>query len=158
MIVVVLGSLMGEETRDEEIETMALNTYTRLAARRATSTPMIAMGVLTSEFRSARRATGQGAMCWDRIRDGITIELHELTQGIPWNSSPTNSHPEAPNAEALLRNHAFAALSTVPVEGKGGKSKQAALGDGGKACRFLPVSWRARSAAYKPPALPTLRC
>ena len=27
VIVVVLGSLMGEETRDEEIETMALNTY-----------------------------------------------------------------------------------------------------------------------------------
>ena len=28
MIVVVRGSLIGEENRDEEIETMALNTYT----------------------------------------------------------------------------------------------------------------------------------
>jgi hypothetical protein len=28
-VIVVVGSLMGEETRDEEIETMALNTYRR---------------------------------------------------------------------------------------------------------------------------------
>lgn len=67
-----------------------------------------ALGVLTSEFRSARRATGQGAMCWDRMQndacwkifcqrmwalqytktevpltDEIITSLHELTQGIP---------------------------------------------------------------------------
>jgi hypothetical protein len=30
VIVVVLGSLMGEETKDEEIKTTALNTYTTL--------------------------------------------------------------------------------------------------------------------------------
>jgi hypothetical protein len=64
--------------------------------------------LLTSEFRSGRRATGQGAMCWDRmqndacwkifcqrmwqlqytrtevpLRDEITTKLHELTKGIP---------------------------------------------------------------------------
>lgn len=67
-----------------------------------------AFGVLTSEFRSARRATGQGAMCWDRMQndtcwrifcqkmwdlqytktevpltDEIITNLHDLTQGIP---------------------------------------------------------------------------
>ena len=67
-----------------------------------------AVGVLTSEFRSARRASGQGAMCWDRmlndecwrifcqrmwalqytktevpLTDEIIATLHDLTQGIP---------------------------------------------------------------------------
>jgi hypothetical protein len=67
-----------------------------------------ALGVLTSEFRSARRASGQGAMCWDRMQnddcwkifckrmwalqytktevpltDEIIATLHDLTQGIP---------------------------------------------------------------------------
>jgi hypothetical protein len=67
-----------------------------------------AVGVLTSEFRSARRASGQGAMCWDRMQndecwrifcqrmwalqytktevpltDEIIATLHDLTQGIP---------------------------------------------------------------------------
>jgi hypothetical protein len=69
---------------------------------------MNALGVLTSEFRSARRATGQGAMCWDRMRNDtswkifcqrmwalqytktevpltneIIASLHDLTRGIP---------------------------------------------------------------------------
>jgi AAA domain-containing protein len=67
-----------------------------------------AVDVLTSEFRSARRASGQGAMYWDRmgndacwrllcqrmwtlqytktevpLTDEIIAALHDLTQGIP---------------------------------------------------------------------------
>ena len=60
-----------------------------------------------------------------------------MPPGAVWNSSPTNSHPEAPTRK-LLRNHTLLPLYLpfLPKR-RAAKCKQAALGDGGKSLPFL---------------------